>query len=270
MWAGMSQDSESQFNAEAGSVAPLIHSPPANVWREYTAEFIGSLVLVLLGDGVIAQVTFNKNSYGTKFLSINLGWGMGLAFAILLAGPTCHLNPAVTLALAAIGKHPWAKVPAYIAAQLVGAFLGASALFMVYWPAFFSFPDGAQTLKTAGIFATFPFEGSPFYASFMTEILATGLLMMGILVLGTHKMPSYFGALWVGLLVGSIGISLGLMTGYAMNPARDLGPRLFTLAAGWGTAPFTAANYYFWIPIFGPIFGALGAAFISKHLFLTR
>ncbi|KAJ9065962.1 glycerol channel [Entomophthora muscae] len=263
----MSHDLHAQINVEPDSDASLLHSPRHSPMQEYIGEFIGSLVLVLLGDGVIAQVTFNENSEGTKFLSINLGWAMGLSFAILLAGPTCHLNPAVTLGLATIGKHPWAKVPAYIAAQLVGAFLGAAALFMVYWPAFFSFPGGARTLKTAGIFATFPFEGSPFYASFITEMLATGMLMMGILALGTHKMPSYFGALWVGLLVGSIGISLGAMTGYALNPARDFGPRLFTLAAGWGTAPFTGSNYYFWIPIFGPVVGAIGAALLSKFIF---
>ncbi|KAJ9063905.1 aquaporin-like protein [Entomophthora muscae] len=262
----MSHESEFHINVEPDSDGSLLHHPKGSGLREYIGEFIGSLVLVLLGDGVIAQVTFNENSEGTKFLSINLGWAMALAFSILLAGPTCHLNPAVTLGFAAIGKHPWAKVPGYIAAQLAGAFFGAFSLFMVYFPAFFSYPGGARTLKTAGIFATFPFEGSPLYTSFMTEMLATSLLMMGLLALGKHNMPSYFGALWVGLLVGSIGISLGAMTGYALNPARDLGPRLFTLAAGWGTAPFTAADDYFWVPILGPIFGAVGAALVSQIL----
>lgn len=264
----MSQDSDSRFDMEAASHAPLVQGPSANVWREYAAELLGTFVLVLLGDGVVAQVTVNASSHGTKFLSINLGWGMGLAVAILLAGPACHLNPAVTLALAALGRFPWRKAPGYVASQVAGAFLGAAGVFGVYWPALFALEGGAHSLATAGIFATFPFEGAPVYASFVTEGLATGLLMLAILALGTHRLPAHVGALWVGLVVGSIGISLGAMTGYALNPARDFGPRLFTLVAGWGTAPFTASNHYFWVPIVAPTVGAVGAAFASKLILL--
>lgn len=235
------------------------------IFREYFAEFLGTLLLLLFGDGVVAQVTFNKAAKGSSFLSINLGWALGLMCAIFVSGPVsgAHLNPAVTIANAVLRKFPWRKVPGYIAAQLAGGFAGAALVFCMYWPAFNDFDGGVrQTVgefATAGIFATYPYKNAPHYASFITEVINTAILLICILGISDprHKIPSYMGALCVGLVVGAIGLSIGMMTGYAMNPARDLGPRLFTLVAGWGVAPFVASGYYFWIPVIAPIFGAI-------------
>ncbi|KAI0226468.1 glycerol channel [Massospora cicadina] len=247
-------------------------------FREYFAEFLGTLLLVLLGIGVNAQATFNPAAKGSSFLSVNLGWALAIICAILVAGPVsgAHLNPAVTIANAALRKFPWFKVPGYALAQLLGAFVGAAVIYVIYWPAFNAFDEGVRMTvgktATAGVFATFPFNGAPQYASFITEFISTAILLLGILGITDprHKIPTYAAAVCIGLVLGAIGFSTGMMTGYAMNPARDLGPRLFTLLAGWGISPFVESNCYFWVPIVAPILGAIAGIFVYDVLIFKR
>lgn len=239
-------------------------------FREYLAEFLGTCVLLLFGNGVCAQVTFNDAAKGSSYLSINFGWAFAVMLGIYVSGPIsgAHINPAVTIANAIHGKFPWKKVPGFALAQFLGAFVGAALVYLMYWPAFDQFDGGVRQttgkMATAGIFATYPYATSPIWNCFLTEIINTCFMMICICGINDprHKIPSWMGAVAVGLLIGAIGISIGMMTGYAMNPARDFGPRFFTLVAGWGTEPFTAAGYYFWNPIIAPIVGATLGIFL--------
>ncbi|KAJ9052243.1 glycerol channel [Entomophthora muscae] len=242
--------------------------------REYAAELIGTLVLVLVGSGTTAQVTFNEKAVGSSYLSINMGWAMGLSLGIMIAGPIsgAHLNPAVTLTSAMFNKFKWKKVPGFIIAQVFGAFLGAALVYAIYWPALQAFDSGIRETvgdkATANIFATYPFPGTPIYSAFFTEVIDTALLLIGVCAITNpkHQIPTWGVALSAGLLLNAIGMSVGLMTGYAMNPARDFGPRVFTAISGWGTAPFTASGNYFWVPMIAPFIGALVG--MSIHDFL--
>jgi len=233
--------------------------------RTYIAEFLGSLILLMFGTGVIAQVSFNPASTGSAFLSINLGWGIGIAFAVLVALPVsgAHLNPAVTLACAIFKKFPWSRVPGYMLSQLLGSFFGSALVYSLYYPALNSFDHGTRQttgeLATAGIFTTFPHPCALHINSFMAEILCTAVLMFLILAVSDtrHNVPSYMAALSIGGVVLAIGLSIGLMTGYSMNPARDLGPRIFLTMVGYGWEPFTAQSWYFWVPLTAPFIGAI-------------
>lgn len=237
--------------------------------REYVAELMGTLILCLCGSGVTAQVLFNKAAVGSSYLSINLGWALGLSMGILVAGPVSggHLNPAVTVTNALFGKFSWRKVPGYVFCQTLGAFLGAALVYLIYWPAFYEFDKGTRYVtgkfSTAGIFATYPHPATPIYNAFFTEIIDTAFLLIGVLAITNpkYKVPTWGVALAAGGLLAVIGMSVGLMTGYAMNPARDFGPRIFTAIAGWGGETFSAHGYYFWVPLFAPFLGApLGMA----------
>ncbi|KAF4038227.1 Major intrinsic protein [Phytophthora infestans] len=203
------------------------------LFRECMAEFLGMLVFMLFGTGVVAQVVLSKGSKG-EFLSINLCWGLGILFGIHVCGGVsgAHLNPAVTVSLALFGRFKWKKVPYYVAAQLLGAF-GASAIVCMV-------------------------DDVPTGTCFLTEVVGTALLVGCLFAIGDdmNKPASPYsqpGA--VALLVVAIGMAFGMNTGYAINPARDLGPRLFSLCAGWGTNVFTLNDSYFWVPIVAPILG---------------
>lgn len=243
-------------------------------YREYFAEFIGTLILVLCGTGASAQVLINKSARGTGFLTINIGWALGLVCGILLAGPIsgAHLNPAITFANALFGKFPWYKTVFYIFAQLLGGFSGAALTYAVYWPAFAEIDEGVRQVTgkkaTADIFATYPHPSDPAFNCFFTEVIATVFLVMGLLAITNpkHRIPTWGVAVLGGLLLAAIGISIGFMTGYAMNPARDLGPRFFTAIAGWGWETFTANDCYFWIPLTAPFVGAILATVIYESL----
>jgi len=234
-------------------------------YREYMAEFLGTLILVLLGDGVVAQVTVNKAAVGSSWLSINLGFALALTMGIYVAGPVsgAHLNPAVTMANAILRKFDTKKVIGYMFAQVAGAFTGAFLVYANYWPAFDALDGGKRSTLgphgTAGIFATFPYESAPIINSIISEVIGTAILLLGILAITDRrqKIPPYMAPPAIGLVLGSIGMSTGVMTGFALNPARDFGPRLFTAIAGWGWEPFCAANSYFWVPLLAPFAGAL-------------
>ncbi len=190
----------------------------------FISEMMGTLILVLLGDGVVAGVVLKKTkSENGGWIVITLAWGLAVMTGVYIAASSgAHLNPAVTLSLALNSDLPWADVPIYIAAQLVGAFLGAVLVWLHYMKHFEATEDQAAKL---GVFATGPairHTGS----NLVSEIIGTFVLVFGILALGANTFADGLNPLIVGLLVVVIGLSLGGTTGYAINPARDLGPRI--------------------------------------------
>lgn len=226
-------------------------------------EFIGTLVLILLGDGVCCATSLSKSkANGAGWVVITLGWGLAVMCGVFIAGPYsgAHLNPAVTLGFALAGQFDWAAVLPYIAAQMLGGFAGAVAVYLFYKDHFDATEDPDAKL---GVFCTMPAimnKGRNFFC----EFLASWLLVFVILVLGNKEnLPEVgmgeLGAFPVTMLIMAIGMSLGGTTGYAINPARDLAPRIAHAIlpirgkrdSGWG---------YSWVPVAGPICGGLFAA----------
>ncbi len=241
--------------------------------RELYAEFLGTLVLIAFGAGVVAQVVLSNNQNGT-YLSINLAWGFAVTMGIYVAGGVsgAHLNPAVTLALAVRRDLPWSKVLPYSLAQIAGAFTGAALVFFVYREAFNAFDGGTRKLNTAGIFATYPNIHLSILGGLIDQIVGTALLLLVIRAIGDarNNPAGNLGPIVVGFLVMAIGMAFGFNAGYAINPARDLGPRLFTAIGGWGFEVFRANNFYFWVPIVGPLIGGPLGAFVYDALIGKR
>jgi MIP family channel proteins len=239
--------------------------------REVLAEFLGTFVLILFGAGVVAQFVLSGGGAGS-YLSINLAWGLGVTMGCYVAGGVsgAHLNPAVTLALAVHRGFPWRKVGPYVAAQTAGAFAASLIVFVTYLEAFGHFDGGVRQVLgpqgTAGIFATYPRPFlSTFPGGFIDQVVGTAILMGVIFAISDARNvppPAGLAPLLVGLLVVGIGAAFGFNSGYAINPARDFGPRLFTAIAGWGTEVFRAGNSWWWVPIVAPIIGAIGGGWI--------
>lgn len=234
--------------------------------RELAAEFLGTFVLIVFGVAVVAQVVLSGKMSG-EYLSINLGWGLGVTMGIYVAGGVtgAHLNPAVTLALAAHRGFPWSKVVPYTIAQVAGAFVASAVVFATYNEALADFDGGVRQITgeqgTAGIWATYP---QPYLSNvpggLVDQIVGTALLVLVIFALTDERNmapESKLGGLFVGALVLLIGMTFGHNCGYAINPARDFGPRLFTAVAGWGMEVFRAADYWWWVPIVGPLIGGV-------------
>lgn len=241
--------------------------------QNFVAELVGTLLLVLLGDGVVANVLLRRTKgENAGWMVVTVGWGIAVAVAVYAVGRIsgAHINPAVTVGLAAIGSFPWADVPGYVLAQVIGAFLGAVLVWLMYLPHWGITEDPALKL---GVFATAPAIRQP-GTNLIAETLGTAVLLFGILAIaanaqdlarpGDVDLSFVFSRglqpLLVGVLVLGIGLSLGGPTGYAINPARDLGPRLAHAVlpiAGKGASDWE----YAWIPIAGPLLGGLlGAA----------
>jgi glycerol uptake facilitator protein len=237
----------------------------AGLLAEMIAEFLGTMVLILFGSGVCAMVVlFGSGVPGEivngGYTNITLGWGLGVTFGIYVAGRIsgAHLNPAVTLSLAVFRGFSWFKVLPYCLAQTAGAFAAAALVFFNYKEAIVRFDPGLT--KTAGIFTTFPaFPNTP-AAGFFDQVIGTALLMLLIFAVGDEwNMPpqANLGPLIIGLIVVAIGISFGKLHGYAINPARDLGPRLWTVLAGYKNNGLTDGSGVWWVPIAGPLAGGL-------------
>ena len=234
------------------------------LWTKCVFEFIGTLVLVLMGDGVCAATTLERSkAKGAGWIVITLAWGFAVMAGVFIAGPYsgAHLNPAVSLGLAVAGTFPWKEVLPYCVAQMLGGFCGAGLVYIYYrdhYKASTSNPDGIL-----GTFCTMPaIDHKPM--NFLCEIIATCVLVFLILAIGTQaNTPAVglgsIGAFPVTAIIMSIGMSLGGTTGYSLNPARDLGPRcihaLIPLEgkrdSGWS---------YSWVPVVGPMVGCLLAA----------
>jgi len=243
-------------------------NPKFSLWAELTAEFLGTFVLILLGAGVVAMVVlFPTTTPGEVihggYTNITLGWGLGVTMGIYVAGKIsgAHLNPAVTLALAIFRGFPWKKVLPYSIAQVAGAFVAAALVYRNYLPAFHQVDPNLE--KTAGIFTTFPLFPDLPQAGFFDQVIGTALLLLLIFAITDEfNMPpgSNMAPLMVGLVVVAIGMSFGAMHGYAINPARDLGPRLFTVLAGFRNNGITDGNRVWWVPVLAPLVGGvLGA-----------
>ena len=234
--------------------------------RELLAEFLGTFVLIVFGVGVVAQVVLSKQTAGTT-LSINIAWGLAVTMGCYIAAGVsgAHLNPAVTLALAVHRRFPWRKVLPYSLAQFAGAFAASMVVFITYHEALGAFDGGVRQVLgaqgTAGIWATYPQPFlSTFPGGFIDQVVGTALLVGGIFgITDSRNSPAPAGVapVIVGLLVLLIGASFGFNAGYAINPARDFGPRLFTFVAGWGGEVFSAGNNWWWVPIVAPCFGAV-------------
>ena len=232
---------------------------------ELTAEFLGTFVLLTLGDGVVAmEVLLHKGGY----VNITLGWGLAVTMGIFVAGRVsgAHLNPAVSLALAVFRDFPWRKVVPYCLAQVAGAFAGAALVCVNFWPAFREVDPGLTT--TAGIFTTFPAFPEAFWGYALCDQVVGTALLVGLIfaIVDPLNQPAAPGLqpLLIGLVVVAIGVSWGGMHGYAINPARDFGPRLFTLAAGFENTGFGTPAW--WVPIVGPLVGGLVGAAVYDGL----
>ena len=253
--------------------------------NEFTAELVGTFLLILLGGGVCANVSLKKTcGNDSGWIVITAGWGLAVAMAIyaVVNFSGAHINPAVTLGLASIGGLPWSDVPKYVAAQFLGAILGATTVWLAYLPHWEVTEDPATKL---GVFSNAPAIRKPF-ANLLCEIIGTFVLVFGVLAIfspdaltpvkenlgATDELKGLqqeweFGLkpLLVGLLVFSIGLSLGGPTGYAINPARDLGPRIahaLLPISGKGDSDWS----YAWIPVVGPCIGGVLGALAYKAL----
>lgn len=234
--------------------------------RECLAECLGVYLLILFGCGSAAQVTTSRETKG-QYLSINLGFAIGVTCGIYASAGVsgAHLNPAVTLSLCFLGRHPWTKLPFYAFFQLVGAFLAAATVSLMYYDAINAFSEGELLVSgpkgTAGIFCTYPADYLSLWGGVVDQVIGTAALLTCVLAIGDRKntktLPDGLKPMVVGVIVLGIGVSMGSNSGYAINPARDLGPRLFTYIGGWGADVFRAGGGWWWVPVVGPCVGAL-------------
>jgi glycerol uptake facilitator protein len=264
--------------------------PPGKTgWRatpvgEYLSEFLGTFVLIAFGTGVVAMYVMALPLSGrgegitsdSDWLLICFGWGMAVVFGIYVAGGIsgAHINPAVSIAFASFGRFPWKKVPGYVVAQVAGATAGAALTYLIYRDAIQAYEaengitrDGGDA--TVGVFVTGPagYFGD-YWGPFITEVVGTAFLLLIVFaVVDLMNIPpkANLGPLIIGLGVFAIGMSWGANSGYAINPARDLGPRILAWLMGWGDAAFPGAqgnlDAYWWVPVVAPIIGGvIGAA----------
>ncbi|XP_032174387.1 aquaporin-10 isoform X6 [Mustela erminea] len=237
--------------------------------RQCLAEFLGVFVLMLLTQGAVAQAVTSGESKG-NFFTMFLAGSLAVTVAIYVSGNVsgAHLNPAFSLAMCLLGRLPWAKLPIYCLVQLLSAFCASGATYAVYYDALQNYTGGNLTVtgpkETASIFATYPAPYLSLNNGFLDQVLGTGILIVGILAITDTRnkgVPAGLEPVAVGLLILAIGLSLGVNCGFPLNPARDLGPRLFTYVAGWGPEVFSAGNGWWWVPVVAPLVGAtLGTA----------
>lgn len=245
--------------------------------EQFIAEVVGTMILILLGNGVVANVVLAQTKGNNSgWIVITLAWGLAVYTAVVVAGPVsgAHLNPAVTIGLAVAGKFVWAKVGYFIVAQFIGAFLGSILVWLAYKDHYYATTNVGDKLAT---FATGPAIRNPI-SNFLTELIATFVLVFSVLYLADPTFQAEnlatveiglgsIGALPVALIVIAIGLSLGGPTGYAINPARDLGPRIMHAILPIGKKGSSDWGYS-WIPVFGPIAGAVIAAILFTSLSL--
>jgi glycerol uptake facilitator protein len=234
----------------------------------FLGELIGTMVMIILGDGVCASVNLKK-SYGHQsgWIVITIGWGLAVAMGAYAVGrfSGAHLNSALTLALASIGVFPWKEVPAYIAGQMIGGLLGGIVVFFHYLPHWKISDDPRLKLN---VFCTIP-AVSQRWANLLSEVIGTFILVLGILFIGANKLTEGLNPFLVGLLIVVIGMALGGTTGYAINPARDLAPRVahaILPIPGKGKSMWG----YAWIPVLGPIIGGTFGALFYQSFFLKK
>jgi glycerol uptake facilitator protein len=234
----------------------------------FVGEMIGTMILIVFGAGIGAGSSLKKSySNNAGWIVITIAWGLAVTMGVFAVGSVsgAHLNPAVTIALAINGDFAWSQVPGYVVAQMLGAIIGATLIFLHYLPHWKATDDPGTKL---GVFATSPAIPHTF-SNLLSEMIGTFILVLGLLFIGANKFTEGLNPLAVGLLIVVIGMSLGGTTGYAINPARDLGPRIahFLLpipgkgGSNWG---------YSWIPVVGPLLGGSIGAVFYKAVFLGK
>lgn len=242
------------------------------------AEFLCTFVMMAFGLGSVAQVVTGQGGFG-HYLSINIGFALGVAMGVHVGGNVsgAHMNGAVSITMCVFGRLAWRMLPLYIFAQFLGSFLAAGTIYGIYYEAIYDYCGGNLTVTgakaTAGIFATYPAPYLSLMGGFVDQVFGTAMLLLGLMALSDQRnKPAAAGSepAIVGLLVLLIGISLGSNSGYAINPTRDIGPRVFTAIAGWGVEVFRAGRGWWWVPLVAtPIGGVLGAGvykvFVELH-----
>ncbi|MCW4592334.1 aquaporin family protein [Gluconacetobacter entanii] len=249
--------------------------------REFLGELISEalavFIIIAFGDSVAAMyLLYDPSPYLHAYWGVCIVWGLGVTVAIYATGSVSgtHANPAVTLALATYRAFPWKKVIPYWVAQIVGGFLGAALVYALYYPVINHFNDLHQMTRVGGggmgVFFTSPAPGITVWHAFSDEIILTAILVFGIFAITeqyNEMAPgANFGALIIGFLVAAIGASMGYLEAWAINPARDLGPRLFAYIAGWHGSALPAMGHYWWVPIAGPLIGGVLGATAYEYL----
>jgi glycerol uptake facilitator len=249
---------------------------------ELVSEAMALVIIIAFGDSVAAMYSlYDPSPYQHAYWGVCIAWGLAVTIAIYTTGSVsgCHANPAVTLALALYRKFSWKKVLPYCLAQAVGAFAGAAIVKFLFGPVINAFNLAHHLTRAqggaAGVFFTHPAVGITIAHAFGDEIILTAFLIFGIFAITeqyNEMAPgANFGALIIGFLVALIGASMGYLESWAINPARDFGPRVFCLFTGWGPAAFPSPGNYWWVPIVGPLIGGVvgGAAYqLLIHPFL--
>jgi glycerol uptake facilitator protein len=300
---------DTDTTSQAGEAVPRVAGKPptrfdtlrSTLLGELMAEFFGTFVLIAFGDGVVAMAVAALNQSGRAetphtifnasgdWLLITWGWAMAVVFGVYVAGGIsgAHINPAVTLAFAVRGAFPWRKVVPYWAAQWLGAFIGAALVYGVYGWAIHSYLQvnhltQSKDIATYSIFATFP---APYYhewwGPFIDQVVGTAFLLAFVAAVIDRRnlfVKANLGPFMIGMAVAAIGMSFGANAGYAINPARDFGPRIWAWVAGWGSTAFPGdypnLSWYFWIPIVGPLLGGvlgiLAYDFFIKNVLVAR
>jgi len=248
--------------------------------RQCMAEFLGTMILIIIGDGSVAQYVLSDGALGINFLSVNVAWGVAVAMGVYVSGGVSggHINPAVSLAMTLARKLTIVQCVGYSVAQYLGAIVGSAVVYGIYYDALNEYDGGNRQTTgakaTAGIWATYPEAFLSTGEAFGDQVIGTAILLicvMGITDTKNSAAPPGVVPLAVGTAVVGIGASYGFNCGYAINPARDMGPRLFTAMAGWGHEPFSFRNNnWFWIPWLAPYLGAILGVFfymlmISLH-----
>ncbi|MGH9586077.1 MAG: MIP/aquaporin family protein [Acidobacteriaceae bacterium] len=246
---------------------------------ELISEAIAVFIIIGFGDSVAAMyLLYSPSPYQGSYWGVCIAWGLSVTMAIYATGSVSgtHANPAVTLALAMYRKFPWSKVVPYCVSQVVGGFVGAALVLFLYSPVIHRFNAAAHVTRAAGgsaaVFFTHPgFAITPLHA-FGDEIILTAFLIFGIFAITEQynemAPKANSGAFMIGLLVALIGASMGYLEAWAINPARDFGPRAFCFFAGWGRAAFPSPENYWWVPIAGPLIG--GAVGGAAYQYLIR
>lgn len=239
---------------------------------ECIAEFIGSWILIFIGCGSVASLVLNGADISQW--EIGIIWGLAVTMAIYITGAVSgtQINPAVTIGLMIHRDFPKKKVIPYILSQVAGCFVGAATVYFLFQNLFINFEStnnivraSSEGLATAGIFSTYPHKDLTMIGALFVEIIITMFLFIVILAVGdeknSNKPAANLAPVMIGLTIAIIGASFGVLTGFAMNPARDFGPKLFAMISGWGSFAL-GENMYFWIPIVGPIIGAIVGGFV--------
>ncbi|XP_015985801.1 aquaporin-7 isoform X3 [Rousettus aegyptiacus] len=228
----------------------------------FLAELLSTYVMMVFGLGSVAHMVLGGNL--GSYLGVNLGFGFGVTMGVHVAGKIsgAHMNAAVTFTSCALGRMSWKKFPVYILGQFLGSFLAAVTIYCLFYTAIISFSGGHLTVTgptaTANIFATYLPDHMTLWRGFLDEVIVTGMLQLCLsAITDEENNPALKGtqALVIGILVVIIGSSLGMNSGYAINPSRDLPPRFFTFIAGWGAQVFRAKNWW-WVPVVAPPLGA--------------